>query len=522
MRPDVLYVGSTPQYFVDNHVIEMFNFVTRTMHRPTPHECNPLIRKDRPWEVVLYFRTNTWNVYWDDQETLYKCWYEDLAYDFDTFSGRKSDTHGLEAPGFHEVCDSRYLYAESADGVHWEKPELGYRDVDGRRTNICLGNERDGKAHAASFLLDEMEEDPSKRFKVIFWNERKDLADAINKVGYSPDGRTWTLSDEPVTFGGNSGRGTGDVIIVNRNRQTGEYTMDTRIAHMCEHPGGWSNPDVPGWGLPIHPNEPTRNARRRIYYAYSRDFHDWTPPQQIMTPDLVEDNLDDEYYGLARFRLGDLWVGLLNRFHRTPNTMSASLVYSRDGSNWHHAGQRQPFLAPRVDDPNAWDRYMAECCCQPVFLDDEIRVYHAGSNFHHDWWQFGFQEQMDHPEAKAGPASGETALGLATLRPGGFVSLDSDEREGILITRPLASRGGELQANVQCRNDGFFRVALLDVQGNELSGYEKSACDTFAGDSTGHVVTWGGRSALPAEAMSRGVKVCFYSRRASLYSFRIV
>ena len=63
MNQEVVYIGQTPQYFFDNYIIEMFNFVTRTLHTPTPHGETPLIQKDRPWEGVLYFRTNTWNVY---------------------------------------------------------------------------------------------------------------------------------------------------------------------------------------------------------------------------------------------------------------------------------------------------------------------------------------------------------------------------------------------------------------------------------------------------------------------------
>ena len=521
MADGVLFIGETPQYFFDNHVIEMFNFVTRNMHVPTMCSRNPIIKKDRPWEEVLYFRTNTWNVFWDRREALYKCWYEDLAFDFDAFAGRKSDIHGLEAPGFQQTCDNRYLYAESKDGINWDKPELDYRKVGGKKTNICLGNERDGKVHAATFLLDELEEDESRRFKVIFWNERKDLPNATNKVGYSPDGRTWALCDEPVTFGGNKERGTGDVIIVNRDRLTGEYILDTRISHMCEYPGPWANPDVPGWGLPIYPNEPARNARRRIYHAYSRDFLNWTTPREILTPDPIEDNLDDEYYGMARFRMGDLWVAFLNKFHRTANTVSAHLVYSRDGYDWHHAGQRREFIAPSLDRPDAWDRYMAEICCKPVFLEGEIRVYYAGSNFHHDWWMFGLKEGLDHPEAQGGPSSGESALGMGTLRTEGFVSLDAGVRDGILITRPLVSRGKELIVNVQCGQKGYFQTALLDRQGNELAGYEKSTCDTFTGDSTRQAVSWAGKSQLPREALAQGVKLCFYSKDTSLYSFRI-
>ena len=76
--PTPLNIGQGPQLFFDNYMIEMVNFVTRTMHQPKKHATNPLLRKDKPWEQVLLFRTNTWNVHWDEHEQLFKCWYQDL------------------------------------------------------------------------------------------------------------------------------------------------------------------------------------------------------------------------------------------------------------------------------------------------------------------------------------------------------------------------------------------------------------------------------------------------------------
>ena len=78
-------IGQKPQLFLDNHIIEMVNFVTRTMHQPKKHDHNPLIKKDKPWEIVPYFRTNTWNLHWDSTEKLFKFWYEDMGWDYDEF-----------------------------------------------------------------------------------------------------------------------------------------------------------------------------------------------------------------------------------------------------------------------------------------------------------------------------------------------------------------------------------------------------------------------------------------------------
>ena len=71
-----LNIGQVPQLFFDNYVIEMVNFVTRTMHQPKKHPGNPLLRQDKPWEKVVIVRGNT-SVYWDESERLFKYWYGD-------------------------------------------------------------------------------------------------------------------------------------------------------------------------------------------------------------------------------------------------------------------------------------------------------------------------------------------------------------------------------------------------------------------------------------------------------------
>ena len=163
---------------------------------------------------------------------------------------------------------------------------------------------------------------------------------------------------------------------------------------------------------------------------------------------------------------------------------------------------------------------MVEVCNRPLFLDDEIRIYYGGANVHHDWWMFGEKEGLDVPEARPGWNGGETALGLATLRPEGFVSIDSTVREGLMITRPFVSDGRHLVVNAACEPKGYLDVELTDANDDVVPGYGRSDCDTFRGGSTGHVVSWGGRSQLPAEVLAKGAKLRFHSRHCGLYSFK--
>ena len=133
-------VGCTRQLFVDDDVIAAVKNVTRRQHRPAKHPANPVIVRDRPWEFSTYFRTSTFNVLHDPRAGLFKCWYED----FYSYFGSPKHKPGL---------DSRIMYAQSEDGLHWEKPtsrdafhrRAGYQR--GRRLQPgCHGQLRDGAA----------------------------------------------------------------------------------------------------------------------------------------------------------------------------------------------------------------------------------------------------------------------------------------------------------------------------------------------------------------------------------------
>ena len=523
--PTPINIAQKPQLLVDNHVIEYVNFVTRVMHQPTKYADNPIVKADKPWEITNYFRTNTWNIHWDEREEIYKLWYEDMAWDYDEFmrleraGGGRKDEEVAAIASYDATIDNRLLYAESKDGIHWTKPELDYRSHDGIKTNICFGDAEDGRIHACTILKDPFEDDDSRRYKAIYWNAYKGLEDSRISAAYSADGRAWTRYGGPFKIGQMADRQLGDVIMLTADEATGMYHLDTRARAMQEPPMNRKHARVPGWGPAHFPNDPWRMAKRRVFSSTSYDILNWPVLNEMLVPDDSDDVLDDEFYGLVRFRVGDLWMGFLPIFHRTYNTMNVHLLHSRDGFNWSRVSRGTPFIDTSSD---GWDCFMAEICNQPLFLDDEIRIYYAGSNLHHDWWQFGETEGLDVPEAHPGWDGGETALGLATLRPDGFVSLTSDAREGVMGTHAFVSDGDKLIVNAVCRDKGFLNVELADANDNIVPGYERSSCDTFTGDSTKYAVTWNGTSELPSSVLTKGAKLRFYSSYCDLYSFKVL
>jgi hypothetical protein len=62
-----LNVGNGVQTFLDNMMIESVQDVTRLWHKPKRRNNQPLIRKDRDWEHVLYFTYSNHGVIYDEE-----------------------------------------------------------------------------------------------------------------------------------------------------------------------------------------------------------------------------------------------------------------------------------------------------------------------------------------------------------------------------------------------------------------------------------------------------------------------
>ena len=140
-------IGADRQLFIDDDVVAVVKNVTRRFHHPVKHPANPVIENDQPWEVVPYFRSCSFNVLRDPEDGLFKCWYED----YPNYWGSK----GVPRLG------SRIYYAQSTDGITWEKPLLGRHAIDGQDTNtlIISPDANDESTLFPSIMLDPIETD---------------------------------------------------------------------------------------------------------------------------------------------------------------------------------------------------------------------------------------------------------------------------------------------------------------------------------------------------------------------------
>ena len=509
----MLDIGEEKQYFFDNVVIESVENVCRNWHQPQKSQESPVIQRDQPWEHITYFTCNTWQVVYDPDESLYKCWYVDW------------DKPEVK-PGEMALGQSvkRILYAESEDGLQWRKPALGVEETDGHQTNVCLPN-----GYGLAVVRDPHESDPQRRYKGLYTRfapRAEDVADVRAVV--STDGRQWQMLEERPQFGRQGSR-LDDVLILSYNTDGRYFVLNTRHYDMYAIARNLSNPTVGHWTLPYYPGDWRRMNKRRIWQTESADLIHWGEPYPILIPAEDEAELDECFYGLAQYPMGDITLGFLNIYNYVSNTMRVRLVYSRNGKTWHHLNRGQPFIEPGGE--GAWDAYMVTIPSPPLTVGEQLWVYHGGSSNHHDWWITGAREGLLVPEAHD-ISKVNYALGLAKMRLDGFVSLSASQvRPGILVTRPIISPGNQLVINARCGSGGSLAVEVVDIKDDVLPGFSRQDCDVFTTDAVQHVVSWRGCTEIPVQATERAKypepeierfrKFRFYMDNADLYSFQL-
>ena len=229
-------VGNTRQLFIDDDVVAVVKNVTRRQHTPRKHPANPIYKNDKPWEVVTYFRTSNFSVVRDPLDGLFKCWVQDF-HDYFTVPGVPYER-------------SRIYYAQSEDGLNWEKPALGLHDVDGHNTNtIIVSPDATGKSTICpNMIIDPVETDPARRFKMVHLEitngERHGLC-----LSFSPDGINWTpYEGNPIIP-----EWIADVEILSYDPIDKKYILWGRYGGSS---GGSKHPDMDSWFCPVWPSRP--------------------------------------------------------------------------------------------------------------------------------------------------------------------------------------------------------------------------------------------------------------------------
>ena len=474
-----LEISSDSQIFVDDLLIEHLERVWRSVSHPDKFTGNPIMKADRPWEGYLILQPGT--VLYDKREGKFKMWY--LA----------APSQDRVPPIDGDWSSSFLCYATSQDGVTWEKPDLGLVEFRGAKANNILLTQVNWDH---SLVEDEDEPDPSKRYKLLYWQTWKKQNCGIWSA-FSADGIHW---HNPIRYPSVPCSATGDTFSVLRDLDSKRYLLFHKT--------------VLG---PI----------RKISCLASDDFVSWQDDLQMLQPDDL-DQPDTEFYGVSAFPYAGQYIGMLWVFHTYLQIMDTQLVSSRDGLHWQRALNRKIFipLGYMVNgyDKESFDSKMIWPASAPVQKEDKLWIYYSGfANTHN-------AVESEH--------TGQ--IGLAHLRLDGFCSLDATS-EGFVITRALKFQGSHLFVNAEVNAielqssgshpawakifagagpEGYVRVEILDELGRPIEGYTASECAPLRGDGVKQQVSWSGGKGLDA-LRGRAVKLKFIFANTKLYAFRI-
>ncbi len=269
-----------------------------------------------------------------------------------------------QAPGYwRPMC-----YAESDDGVHWEKPELGLVEFNGaKKNNICLiESEVASLARVDDFLTvlhDAEEPDPAKRYKCAFIAHPpfEDVRGGRSQIGpdekrwcsficaTSADGLKWkVVGDRPANAGGE------------RFEVSGLYRF-----------GGFyyaSGQLIAPWQF--RPDGGTLGRSMRVYR--SADFAHWDQttalgfarPGQLLAQPVAG---QQTHMGAGVWNRGNVLLGIYGRWQDAPQPppkgakshllgtrVDLGFIVSNDGIHWREPAPDHKLIARGGD--GEWDR----------------------------------------------------------------------------------------------------------------------------------------------------------------------
>lgn len=472
-------IGSRRQLFVDRTLIESSRNVRLTMNPPR-RTGELLITTDAPWETTndramigLYSSVLK-------EEGKVRIWYDLIVPTGD-------------GPYDHQ---RRVCYAESDDGIHFRKPQLGLHEIDGSTANNVV---LPGVIGGCAVWID-----PNAPAEHRYKTQAKVYPSGRLCMHSSPDGLRWKhFADLEVGPGGWDTQ-----TIVHWDTAIKRYVMFTRR---------WVRP------------EGDKSAQyRTVRRLESEDLLVWTGETTALEADEIDlasyktptGQPPVDFYGASVFVLPEcdrtaimlaqaFWHFLPTEQEGRlgPSTFDVQLCISRDGTTFARAGARRPFMG--LGPAGGFDSRWVWAIPNPVRVGNEIWIYYVGANRDHN-------DRID-PASPGGRL--QSGISRAVMRLDGFISADAPYDGGELITPVIRFQGQRLELNVDTGAGGSVRVELLDATGKPVDGFREDEALPLLGNAVHVPVTWRGKTTF-GELAGRPVRLRFIMRDAKLYSFQ--
>ena len=397
--------------------------------------------------------------------------------------------------------------AESDDGIHFKKPNLGIYDYNGSKENNIVYIRENGVLDNFSVTYDENPNCPAdEKFKALSLVFEKIDGIKIRKLCYyaSSDGYTFRyVKDMPV-------EGTFDSYnITFWDRETEQYYLYYRNFH---HPDG---------------SELTKGEKkndvldiRDVRVATSKDFKPWEIHGRIQ---FDEGQMDTALYTnqiVKYYREKTTFIGFPVRYTDrredgrnfdfmplSDKRAAVTALYGREGTaltdclimtssdGFTFNRRDEAFLTPGMETRNNWwygDCYTAYGLIETEGEDgapNEISFF-VGENYRVK--NVNFRRY--------------------TVRLDGFFSWYAPNKGGEVVTKAFVCDGDKMFANFSSSAHGGMKIFILDEDGMPIEGYES---DTIFGDTTNRPVVF---EKTLAELKGKQIRLKIYLQDCHLYS----
>lgn len=457
--PDILSLSDRREVFVDHFLIDKLQNAVIKMH--TPRDEGVVLYFDKPWEGAF---SGYGTVILD--RGVYRLYYR-----------------GVPVPGADGNDNEVTCYAESSDGIHWVKPDIGLYNVDGSPANNIVLKHVGPVTHNFSPFVDVNPlADPSQRYKALGGTEKSGLVAYV-----SSDGIHWKkMQEDPVFTEGMF------------DSQNTAFWSVAEQQYVCYF-RTWTGDGYSGF--------------RTISRTTSRDFIHWSTPSKMSFGDTPYEHLYTHQTS-SYYRAPHIYVAIGARFMPNREVVSPEAAAKLQvDPNYYKDCSDAYFMTSRGG--NTYERTFMESFVRPgIGLGNWVSRsnYPALNVVQTSDTEMSFYINEDYAQPTA-------CLTRYSLRIDGFSSLSAGYNGGTVITKPFTFTGNELEINYSTSAAGEVRVEVLDEQGNSLPGFGANDVDPIIGNEIGRVVSWKGKTGLLGLS-GRSVRLRIYLKDADLYSIK--
>ncbi|MCW9709923.1 hypothetical protein L5B71_03325 [Avibacterium sp. 21-586] len=368
------------------------------------------------------------NVIYDPQAKLYRLYY--TLFVKDDHSLNTTPEARKKGPYVIKGRKTGLAYAESKDGIHWTKPNLGLVEFEGSKDNNLILRDVQG----TGVLYDAKERDPSRRYKLITLQEIKGKANLC--VAFSADGihfselQVWPQESKSPVPGGDCHN---SVFI---DPRTNEYVLITRL---------WDN-----------------NIRVSAI-SRSKDFYHWTPPKELHRGR----GFFDQVYSMPVFQYEGIYLGLASIFRDGDNSLKQQ---DNVDLELHWTTTLDRFIPCAPDDDSTFIPHGSEgkgypdgefdsnviFSALPLEQDNKLVFYYMGGKGKHTGWR-------------------ETALGRGYIEKDKFAYYTARDpaKPCVITTQGLNFPQKKVRLLLELNAGESCQVALLDRNGKvQQEGFE--------------------------------------------------